>query len=231
MSRFPFAFNIIFFKRRPYFSFVLDNSSDLCYVFNSCFVQNEYPYFGWGKVLMDTNYLIVYGLMILFVGASFVISSRQHQRLRQICDPFGLAFTEAAVHAIGQTAPDYRLKCGEHGLPLPINQQPAAVQQVLARGADDYCKERHETMLRVLTHLRDACGSNKRHTKVYADTLEEIYRVNRVFFEACRDLSLLSTEDDCTAFSQYLENQAYIRDNIAKRMTNDGIAAMKKAAL
>ena len=44
-----------------------------------------------------------------------------------------------------------------------------------------------------------------------------------------RDLSVLSTEADRIAFNQYLENQAYIRDNIAKRMTNDGVAAMKKA--
>lgn len=59
---------------------------------------------------------------------------------------------------------------------------PAAIQRILARGADDYCKERHETMLHVLTQLRDACGSNKRHTKVYAETLEEIYRVNPCVF-------------------------------------------------
>ena len=180
-------------------------------------------------MLMDTNYLIAYGLMLLFVAASFVMTSRQHQRLRRICDPFGLAFTEAAVYAIGQTNPDCKLACDEHSLPLPLHEQPAAIQRILARGADDYCKERHETMLHVLTQLRDACGSNKRHTKVYAETLEEIYRVNRVFFEACRDLSVLSTEADRIAFNQYLENQAYIRDNIAKRMTNDGVAAMKKA--
>ena len=35
-------------------------------------------------MLMDTNYLIAYGLMLLFVAASFVMTSRQHQRLRRI---------------------------------------------------------------------------------------------------------------------------------------------------
>ena len=98
---------------------------------------------------MDTNYLIAYGLMLLFVAASFVMTSRQHQRLRRICDPFGLAFTEAAVYAIGQTNPDCKLACDEHSLPLPLHEQPAAIQRILARGADDYCKERHETMLHV----------------------------------------------------------------------------------
>ena len=74
---------------------------------------------------MDTNYLIAYGLMLLFVAASFVMTSRQHQRLRRICDPFGLAFTEAAVYAIGQTNPDCKLACDEHSLPLPLHEQPA----------------------------------------------------------------------------------------------------------
>ena len=105
---------------------------------------------------------------------------------------------------------------------LPFEQQSPEMQEVLRRGCDAYVRERHETMQNALRQVLEATKANSRQNKFYFGVLNEIYRVNLLFFNGCHDLSTLADEDDRTEFGLYIDNQDFIRGNISKRMTTAG---------
>ena len=173
---------------------------------------------------MDSTYLLAYGMMMVLIVIAFIVINQAHQKIRRMCDPFGIAFAEAANHTLSglsckpatETLADGAVRM------LPFEQQSPEMQEVLRRGCDAYVRERHETMQNALRQVLEATKANSRQNKFYFGVLNEIYRVNQLFFNGCHDLSTLADEDDRTEFGLYIDNQDFIRGNISKRMTTAG---------
>lgn len=173
---------------------------------------------------MDSTYLLAYGMMLILIVVAFVVINQAHQKIRRICDPFGIAFAEAANHALSGLRCKPATETLEDGTVrmLPFEQQSPEMQEVLRRGCDAYVRERHETMQTALRQVLEVTRSNSRQNKFYFGVLNEIYRVNLLFYNGCRDLSTLADEDDRKEFGLYIDNQDFIRGNISKRMTTAG---------
>lgn len=173
---------------------------------------------------MDSSYLFAYGLMLVLIVIAFIVINQAHQKIRRLCDPFGIAFAEAANHALSGLRCKLARETLEDGSVrlLPPEQQSPEMQEVLRRGCDAYVRERHETMQAALQQILEATKSNGRQNKFYFGVLNEIYRVNLLFYNGCHDLSTLADEDDRKEFGLYIDNQDFIRGNIAKRMTAAG---------
>lgn len=173
---------------------------------------------------LQTGMHFAYALMIIGVIFSFVLSRNKKKDMRRHVDAFAIPFCRLSNH-ISPTAPEEHLLVEElpdGGVrPLPAEEQPKAIRQVLRRGNSEFSAKLYAKMQTAFQALDKEAGRNRRDQEQFGNVIYGLLEMTHTFLAGCEDLSTIDTKEKQQQFESFLQDQVDHRMTLLRRIRGE----------
>lgn len=165
---------------------------------------------------------LAYGVMIVGMVLSFILSRNHKKNLRKTADQFALAFVRLSNDICPKTPPSGLLaEALDTGaiLPRPLSEQPQAIRTAAERAMKEKSIKLFAQMDGAAAKLAEEVGKNRRLKSQFSEPVDQILMLTHTFLEGCENLTTVNTTEKLEQFDSFLLEQVKHRMVLLRRIS------------